>query len=346
MRDSAYASEYTRLWHLTLGAHVAAEARAVSPDGTDVTAVVWGPDSRQIAFSGKPAPTLVADAQGAVYVQSEPGAESRKVTMMPGSEQVAGWPADLGLIIAASGENYGTANTKLWLVSLTAAEPVSLTDALDEDASFVGGSAKELWVEAAAKTGRALFRITLAEGKAAGAPQRVSGDRFNSGFAAAGTTVAFLSESASEPPDVFVSVGASFTPRRLTTTNPQAASFVHGAQRVVTWKSSSDSESIEGVLTLPPTYQNGTRCRWRWWCTAARRCVVGAVHVAHGRLSGAGLRQSGIRGAPAKLSWLNRIRAAIPRPQSRRHPREGLDRRELGRGCDDPTGIATPRGWD
>jgi dipeptidyl aminopeptidase/acylaminoacyl peptidase len=259
VRDSAYAADFTRLWEVVLSEREPADGRAISPEGLHVTSYVWGPDSRSLAFGAQPQPTLVAAAQGATYVQSEPGAESRAITTMPGSENVAGWPAGLGLIISASGEFYGTANSRLWVVPITIGDPVSLTDALDEDAQFVSATATELLVEASVKTGRALFRIPLAAGKAAGPPVRVSTDRFNSGFKAAGGTVAFISETSSEAPEVYASTGASFAPKRLTSTNPQVAGFGHGTQRVVTWKSAADSESIEGVLTLPVGYQEGTR---------------------------------------------------------------------------------------
>lgn len=259
VRDSAYAAEFTRLWEVVLAAREPADGRAITPDGLHVTSVVWAPDARGIAFSARPQPALVEGAHGAAYVQSEPGAESRALTTMPGSEEVVAWTADLGLVIAASGEFYGTANTKLWTVPLAVGDPVSLTDGLDEDASFVAATARELLVEAAVKTGRGLFRIPLAQGKPSGPPQLVSRDRFHSGFHSSGGTIAFVSETASEPPDVFASIGTSFAPKRLTTTNPQAAAFAHGAQRVVAWKSAADSESIEGVLTLPVGYQEGTR---------------------------------------------------------------------------------------
>lgn len=259
VRDSAYAADFTRLWEVVLKEREPADGRAISPDGLHVTSVVWGPDSRAIAFGAQPQPTLVAASAGAAYVQSEPGAESRALTTMPGSEDVVGWPAALGLIVSASGEFQGTANSRLWLVSLTGGDPVSLTDALDEDASYVSASAQELLVEASARTGRALFRIPLAQGKPSGPPQRVSGDRFNSGFQSVAGTIAFTSESGSEPAEVYASSGAAFAPRRLTSTNPLAEAFGHGAQRVVSWKSAADSETIEGVLTLPVGYQERTR---------------------------------------------------------------------------------------
>jgi len=258
VRDSAYAGDFTRLWEVVIQSREPANGRAISPEGLHVTSVVFGPDSRSLAFGARPQPTLLASSQGAAYVQSEPGAESRALTTMPGSEEVVGWPAALGLIIEASGEFQGTANSRLWTVPLVAGEPVPLTEALDEDATFVSASARELLVEAAVKTGRALFRIPVAQGKPSGPPQRISNERFNSGFKAAAGTIAFISETGSEPPEVFASTGAT-QPNRLTSTNPLAAAFGHGAQRVVSWKSAADSESIEGVLTLPVGYREGTR---------------------------------------------------------------------------------------
>lgn len=259
VRDSAYAAEFSRLWEVVLLEREPANGRAITPDGLHVTSVVWGPDSRQIAYGARPQPALVASSQGVVYVQSEPGAESRALTTLPGSEEAVAWTSALGLVISASGEFQGTANSRLWTLPVTGGEPVPLTDAIDEDAAFVAASPRELLVEAAVKTGRALFRIPLAQGKPSGAPQRVSGDRFNFSFRSLAGTIAFLSETGGEPAEVYASTGPSFAPRRLTSTNPQAAAFANGTQRVVTWKSAADSESIEGVLTLPVGYREGTR---------------------------------------------------------------------------------------
>ncbi|HEX6316604.1 MAG TPA: S9 family peptidase [Gemmatimonadaceae bacterium] len=259
VRDSAYAAEFSRLWEVVLGEREPANGRAISPEGLHVSSVVWGPDSRSLAFAARPQPTLVSQAEGTVYVQSEPGAESRALTTMAGPEDVVAWTPALGLVISASGEFVGTENTNLWTVPLTGGEPVSLTAAFDEDATFVAATARELLIEAAEKTGRALFRIPLSQGKPSGPAVRVSGDRFNFSFRSVGGTIAFLSESPNEPAEVYASTGSTFTPRRLTSTNPQVAEFGHGVQRVVTWQSAADSESIEGVLTLPVGYREGTK---------------------------------------------------------------------------------------
>jgi dipeptidyl aminopeptidase/acylaminoacyl peptidase len=181
---------------------------------------------------------------------------------MPGGASAVAWPGDLGLIVSASGKAQSSDNDQLWTVPITGGEPVSLTSAIDENPAFVAATAKELLVEASARTGRALYRVPLAGGRPAGPPQRVSDDRlFYSGFtvAGAGGTAAFLAETSSQPPDVHVATLASFAPRRLTTVNPQASGFAYGEQKVISWRSRADSEQIEGILSLPVDYQPGTR---------------------------------------------------------------------------------------
>ena len=259
--DSAYATEWTRLWSAALVNRAAGEPHAGSPERLHVTNVAWGPDSRAVAWSARPSPNLRASESSVVYAQSEPGADARKVMDVPGGADVAGWPNDLGLIVSASGKRSSTDNNRLWLVPITGEAAVALTDSVDEHAVLVAGNARELLIEAAARTGRALYRIPLVNGRAA-SPQRLTDStRFYSSFSAArtGGAVAFLAETAVQPPDVYVSTGTTFSPKRLTTVNPQASTFAYGEQRVISWRSRADSERIEGILSLPVDYQAGTR---------------------------------------------------------------------------------------
>ncbi|MEO6445037.1 MAG: hypothetical protein ABIP66_07775, partial [Gemmatimonadaceae bacterium] len=262
VRDSAYASDWNHLLVAPLKRGMAHEGQRTSPEGLDVTGVEWGPDSRQIAWSGKPGPTLRSSSEGAVYVQDAVGSEARKMTRMPGNETVAAWTPEAGLLVYGTGQLLGTYNRRIWSVPLAGGEPVSLTDALDEDANFIHSTSDALIVEAAKKTKRGLFRIPLASGRAAGVPQALTDDtRFYSDFSwsASGERIAFVGESASEPPDVYTSPAGSFAPRRLTNTNPDAHAIAFGEQKVVTWKSAADGEAIEGVLNLPVGYSAGSR---------------------------------------------------------------------------------------
>ena len=262
VRDSSYANEWNFVWVAALTDRIATTTRRSSPELLDVTSMEWGPNSRQMAFSAKPGTTLRSSGAGAVYVQDDVGAEAKQVTTMPGGESVADWSPDLGLLVYGTGQLLGTYNREIWRVPLEGGTPVSLTEQLDEDAVLVRANAEELVVEAAMRTRRGLLRIPLRDGRAVGAPQAIStGQKFYANFSMArgGDVTAFLAESGADAPDVHTSSLARFEPRRLTTTNPEAASLAFGEQRVVNWKSAADGELIEGVLNLPVGYTAGTR---------------------------------------------------------------------------------------
>lgn len=260
--DSAYADQWTRLWVAPLVERRAGEARQLSPDTLHVQGMVWAPDGGAIAFAARPSPVLRTFRRGAVYVVDQPGASTRQVTFMPGGEAPQAWTEELGLVVSGTGSEHFTFNRQLWRVPLAGGEPVSLTAGLDEHAGFVAATGRVLLVEASHRTGRRLYRIPLRDGLPAGPPEPVSDDRaYYSGFSAtrSGDHVAFLAEGPAAPADVHVSPTRRFAPRRLTTVHPEIANVALGKHRVVHWTSRADGEAIEGVLTLPVGYREGTR---------------------------------------------------------------------------------------
>jgi len=332
VRDSSYAAEWSRAWVAPITRGKPAVARRASPDLLDVTSVEWAPDSRRLAWSAKPSPVLRYNPLSAVYVQDSAGATPRKVSDMPGSERVESWTPELGLVVTSSAHEIGTFNSKLFAISPDGGTPVSLTDKLDEDARFVGTTPGALYVEAAVHTGRSLYRIPLtgsagtAGSLRAGTPSRLSDDtRFAGAFSVSndGSTAAFIGESATAPPDVYVSTlpsGAETAspPRRLSEVNPQAASFALGEQRVVTWKSAADGEKIEGILNLPVGYRPGTR--------------VPLLLVIHGGPSGVSSdRYPTVRGA-YPIPVFNALGYAVLQPNYRGSAGYGERFRSLNRG--------------
>jgi dipeptidyl aminopeptidase/acylaminoacyl peptidase len=262
VRDSAYTSEWSRLYVASLTDRIADSARLSSPEELDVTSMAWAPDSRRIAWSAKPSPLLRRNSLAEVYIQDEVDVKPRQVTSMPGGESVVAWTRELGLLVAASGQALGTFNRHLWVVSDSGGEPVNLTAQLDEDANYIGATSSALFVEAARRTGRGLFRIPLTNGRPTGNPDPLTDEsRFYSGFSSStdASKIAFVVEASTTPPDVYVSDVAQFSPRKLSDVNPRAKDFAYGDQRVVQWKSKADGETIEGVLTLPVGYAPGAR---------------------------------------------------------------------------------------
>ena len=64
------------------------------------------------------------------------------------------------------------------------------------------------------------------------------------------SVVAFAMDSPKSPVDVYVSDATFSNPRKLTSINPQVASFALGETEVVTWKS-TDGWTVEGILLKP-----------------------------------------------------------------------------------------------
>ncbi len=256
--DEVYPDDWSHLWVAALVEGRAQEAEQFSPDNLYVSGFVWAPDSKRLAFAGRPSPALRARGQGNVYIANEAGGESRQVTSLPGGESPVAWTEAQGLLVSGTGQVLGTYNGKLWKVPVSGGEAVSLTDDLDENAGYVAISRDRLLVEASMRTGRGLFGIDLNDGKA----ERLTDEaRFLQSFSATkdGSKLAFLASSGSEPTNVYVSNAESFTPKRLTDINSQLTDFQLGEQRVVRWDSRADGEGIEGILTLPVGYREGER---------------------------------------------------------------------------------------
>lgn len=260
--DSAYAVDWSRLWVAPLENHIAGDAEQRSPADHHVTEIVWAPDSEALAWAARPSPRLRTHVAGAVFVQEGRGSEVRRASDLPGGDSPVDWTSGLGLLVAGSGHERGTYNNRLWRVPSGGGEaPVPLTNSLDEHAGLVWAGAEVLLVEAANRTGRGLVRIPL-PGDGEGRAESIDGGGlFASAFSASadGSRVAFLGQSPTRPPDVYVTDLEAFAPRRLTHLNPNADQWALGETRVVSWRSRADAEEIEGVLTLPVGYQEGQR---------------------------------------------------------------------------------------
>jgi dipeptidyl aminopeptidase/acylaminoacyl peptidase len=156
-------------------------------------------------------------------------------------------------------------NLEIVRVPLDGSPPVSLTEGIDAQSSFIGITADWLYVSSRAPRIRSgIYRIPLRDGRAAGKPKLVSdadGSLFYRDFSASSDArvVAFIADSPTTPADIHVSGLEGFSARRLSEVNPQFREIALGEQRVMRWKSRAGGEEIEGVLILPVGYREGTR---------------------------------------------------------------------------------------
>ena len=89
--DEFYPDEWSHLWVAALEKGRAQEAERVSPEKLYVSGFVWAPDSKRLAFAGRPSPALRARGQGNVYITNEAGINGEPRLFFLGERPCAGW---------------------------------------------------------------------------------------------------------------------------------------------------------------------------------------------------------------------------------------------------------------
>jgi dipeptidyl aminopeptidase/acylaminoacyl peptidase len=127
-------------------------------------------------------------------------------------------------------------------------------DGSPDDLTWSADSAR-LYFGAGARVYRDTFALDVSSGKVT---QLTRGRTMSlANFTRDGQRAVFTMDTPADPTDIYVADASFSSPRRLTTTNPQAAAFALGETEVITWK--SDGLEIEGVLLKPAGYQPGKR---------------------------------------------------------------------------------------
>lgn len=259
--EQYYDDEWDQLWVASMNENLAGEFSLKSLPNQFVSNPFWSPDGGQLVYCSKPNPSLRSILNTDIYIIPESGV-STKLTSMQGQEVPVSWTEANGLIVSGTNQRIQTVNRQLWSINLKNGIPNPLTPSIDEHAIFVGITEDFIYVEAAAKTFKRLFKIPIKNGNVTGAPKIVSDDKmFYSFFSMTedGETLAFVGEQFDKAPELYFAKTVDFKPQQATELNPQLAEIEFGKQRVVQWKSRADGELIEGVLTLPANYDKDAR---------------------------------------------------------------------------------------
>jgi dipeptidyl aminopeptidase/acylaminoacyl peptidase len=88
---------------------------------------------------------------------------------------------------------------------------------------------------------------------------RVNTSQASWGLSTNGSLVAYLAETSTSPPDVWVIASELRSPVQLTTLNPATRSLPLGEVRTISWKNSVDQLALDGVVILPHDYTAGRR---------------------------------------------------------------------------------------
>lgn len=253
--------EYTHLHIWTLYLAEALNAPVVGRQRTkhkefSVSSVSWSPDGTRLAFSATLNPDLIQGGTADVFVLLLADDAVKKIVSQPGPDNAPAWSPDGRQIVftSAMGQTlFFHANSRLAVVAAGGGTPRSITDAFDEQPSFVEWNGDGVYFSGLQKTASHLYRVDPATAKIA----RVSGpDNLMAGgfhLARDGRRMVFSVSSPTALPEVAISDVSNFAPRVLTNMTEQAKNFVLGTREVISWKS-QDGADIEGVLIKPADF--------------------------------------------------------------------------------------------
>ncbi len=225
----------------------------------------WAPDSQSIAFEHWPAPGADLWIHSDISEVNISTRAVRPLAASPASESTpfyspdgryiafvqtppkARWPGDARIAILHRKTNQSR---------LLAATP-------DERPSLLGWNraSSALYFAEMKRTRSALYALPLSGAPPTLVYEPAEGTFFagydpNANLGANGASLGFARESSNTPPEAFVMTLPSGTPTQISLANRPLPPT--GQTRAITWKS-KDGHPIEGLLTLPPDYQPGTR---------------------------------------------------------------------------------------
>lgn len=266
---------YDHIWTIDVPAEGAASERREAvrlTEGRDYTvldAPTWAPDGTRVAFAAKTTPML-RDSRSDVYVAEIASRRVQKISTNPGADGEPSWSPDGATIawvsepVTADALGDGTLPSYIGLGHLMLYDVArgTITDAYRPDLGVEPRGlewtpdSRAILFGAGRRTYNEIFRFDVASRTYTALTREKTiayGSRSRDG-----QVVAVTMDTPTTPAEVYVTDSSFANLRRLTTTNPQAASFALGETEVVTWKS-TDGLEIEGVLLKPVGYVPGRR---------------------------------------------------------------------------------------
>jgi dipeptidyl aminopeptidase/acylaminoacyl peptidase len=235
------------------------EVSALTPPPRAVVDFSWAPDSRRIAFASQPSPRIPDMFKTDLFAVDLDTRTVRDLVRREGVDTTPRWSPDGATVafLSTAGRTGWITNWYLCAVTAEGGTPRNLTPELNEVLCSPQWAPDGRTLYFLSPTG---FKNQIFAVPAAGGAARplLGGESLWSDFSFSerGDRMAFLGSDATTPCEVYVSGVESFSPVRLTFTNPQIADLALGRRETVRWKS-PDGLDIEGLLLVPPGYVPG-----------------------------------------------------------------------------------------
>jgi dipeptidyl aminopeptidase/acylaminoacyl peptidase len=223
-----------------------------------VGAFTWSPDSREIAFETRPSPDAdIARRSDISEVDVESG-NVRAVAATPATETQPRYSPDGRYLAFVRAPGGSVEPGRIVLYSRRDAKERELPASFDEQPNLTGWAAdsKELYFVEFKGTRVVLYSMPVdGPARAAFIPKGTLGlgMRLN----ARGTYAGLALQSPSEPVQAYAMELRSMKPVQVSASNTNLPKLPLGGTQVIRWK--NGGEEVEGLLTLPPGYEKGTK---------------------------------------------------------------------------------------
>ena len=256
-------TKFARLYVIPVGKNGGGkrEAKKLTNDSRHITGFSWSPDGSRIVFNHVSSPiandwpssdiAIVEVGSGTITPLATTAAAESALHYSPDGKWISGIASD---IPARWAQSY-----TIRVYPAGGGEPRVFEGSHDSQPSVVGWSAdgNKIYFYESKGTGTALYSLDVASGKitqdnyAAGV---VTGVNFNKGATMFGLVI----QNAVSPPEAFVVRPGDKTPTQVSRANDDVAKLAVAKTVIVTWKS-SDGRDMEGLLTYPANYVEGTK---------------------------------------------------------------------------------------
>jgi dipeptidyl aminopeptidase/acylaminoacyl peptidase len=238
------------------------QVRQLTKGPFTVWSLSWSPDGKQIAFDRAAGSGLDAMYQTDIYLVSVEGGEARPLVVRDGLERNPKFSPDGKSIAFTStrGEHDWLREHFIHVASVTdgSARVVGADYGRTPESVIWSPDGRTIWFEGPWNTTTQLFRVG-ADGSRFMNVTNAAGLIDDASIDFASGRVAFIYQTLTTPPELFISNLAQFEPRRLTNHNAAYRDRALGETRVIRWKNPKDGLEIEGLLTLPLGYEAGQK---------------------------------------------------------------------------------------
>ena len=225
-----------------------------------VTSFNWSPDGKTIVFAHQVTPSAdVWTTSDISLVPSDSGAVTSLIRQHGSDAQPLFTPDGKAIAYVSQGGMTTWAGAAyIYIVPASGGASRRLAATPGEQPGLIGWTdgGKSLYFAETDHTVGRVYSISVASGPAT-IVTTGNGTYGNASLSSDGATMALTHQTTETPPEVFVT-GKRFAPRKISDVHASAPRLTFGSTEVVSW-TSKDGLAVEGLLTYPVGYRNGTR---------------------------------------------------------------------------------------